>query len=251
MIYHSNGSSGWKRWNGIYIFVHYQGGPINKEKRNYTNKQTTMKLIYFHGFGSSGASGTVDLLRKIFPSGEIIAPDIPIDPEEALPMLKQLVDEEQPDVIIGTSMGGMYAQQMRGHLRLCINPAFRMSTMSKVLHTGTHKWFNGRKNHEKEFKVTKEIIQHFNQMERHQFEGITPEDKELCYGLFGINDTSVNPVNQYNAFMKYYTHGERFEGEHQLNEKVLKKVVLPLLKKLLGEKYEEAIKEPLPDYMKW
>ena len=92
MTYHSNASSDRKRWNGIYIFVHYRGGPINNDKRNYTNKQTTMKLIYFHGFGSSGASGTVDLLRKIFPSGEIIAPDIPVDPEEALPMLKQLVD---------------------------------------------------------------------------------------------------------------------------------------------------------------
>lgn len=47
-----------------------------------------MKLIYFHGFASSGASGTVQLLRKIFPSAEIIAPDIPVDPEEALPFCK-------------------------------------------------------------------------------------------------------------------------------------------------------------------
>jgi len=209
-----------------------------------------MKLVYFHGFASSGASGTVQLLRKIFPSAQVVAPDIPVDPEEALPMLQKLVQAEQPDVIVGTSMGGMYAQQMHGFLRICVNPSFRIST-SKLLHTGVHKWLNGRKNHEKEFRITADIIKRYNQMERKQFDGITPDDRELCYGLFGINDTSVNPINAYNTFTKYYTHAERFEGEHQLNDKVIHKVLLPLLKQLLGNKYDEATREPLPDYMKY
>lgn len=209
-----------------------------------------MKLVYFHGFASSGASGTVQLLRKIFPSAQVVAPDIPVDPEEALPMLQKLVQAEQPDVIVGTSMGGMYAQQMHGFLRICVNPSFRIST-SKLLHTGVHKWLNGRKNHEKEFRITADIIKRYNQMERRQFDGITPDDRELCYGLFGINDTSVNPINAYNTFTKYYTHAERFEGEHQLNDKVIHKVLLPLLKQLLGSKYDEATREPLPDYMKY
>lgn len=209
-----------------------------------------MKLVYFHGFASSGASGTVQLLRKIFLSAQVVAPDIPVDPEEALPMLQKLVQAEQPDVIVGTSMGGMYAQQMHGFLRICVNPSFRIST-SKLLHTGVHKWLNGRKNHEKEFRITADIIKRYNQMERKQFDGITPDDRELCYGLFGINDTSVNPINAYNTFTKYYTHAERFEGEHQLNDKVIHKVLLPLLKQLLGSKYDEATREPLPDYMKY
>lgn len=209
-----------------------------------------MKLVYFHGFASSGASGTVQLLRKIFPSAQVVAPDIPVDPEEALPMLQKLVQTEQPDVIVGTSMGGMYAQQMHGFLRICVNPSFRIST-SKLLHTGVHKWLNGRKNHEKEFRITADIIKRYNQMERKQFDGITPDDRELCYGLFGINDTSVNPINAYNTFTKYYTHAERFEGEHQLNDKVIHKVLLPLLKQLLGSKYDEATREPLPDYIKY
>ena len=210
-----------------------------------------MKLIYFHGFASSGASGTVQLLRKILPSAEIIAPDIPVDPEEALPMLHELVETEQPDLIIGTSMGAMYAQQMHGHLRICVNPAFHMSTMSKTLHTGEHKWLNGRKNSEKTFKVTADIIKHFNQMERHQFDDITPDDRELCYGLFGIKDKFVNPTNAYNDFMKHYTHAERIDADHQLNDKVIHKFLLPLMQSILGPLYEEATKEPLPDDMKY
>ena len=188
-----------------------------------------MKLIYFHGFGSSGASGTVQLLRQLLPEAEVIAPDIPIDPVEALPFLKKLCEDEQPDIIVGTSMGGMYAQQMRGFVRICINPALNMSTMSGVLKTGEHKFFNGRKDNQKTFRITRDIIQHHNQMERQQFKDITPWDKEHCYGLFGINDKQVNT---YDLFHKHYPHAIRFEGEHRLNEKVLKKVVLPLIKEL-------------------
>ena len=88
-----------------------------------------MKIIYFHGFGSSHASGTVEILRRELPEDEIVAPDIPVDPVEALPYLKDFCAQEQPDLIVGTSMGGMYAQQMRSYRRILVNPAFNMSTM--------------------------------------------------------------------------------------------------------------------------
>ncbi len=170
-----------------------------------------MKLIYFHGFGSSHASGTVETLRRELPNDEVVAPDIPVDPAEALPYLKELCEKEQPDMIVGTSMGGMYAQQMRGFKRILVNPAFTMSTNSKVLKTG---------------------IQHFNQMERQQFKDITEEEKQLCWCLVGLHDTTV--TNAEALFKKNYLadHVIRFDGEHQLTEKVIKKVVLPLVEKL-------------------
>ena len=56
-----------------------------------------MKIVYFHGFGSSGASGTVELLRKLLPDAEVVAPDIPVDPLEALLYLRQLVRAEPAD----------------------------------------------------------------------------------------------------------------------------------------------------------
>lgn len=190
-----------------------------------------MKIIYFHGFGSSGSSGTVQLLGQLLPEIEIIAPDIPVDPAEALPYLKQLCQDEQPDLVVGTSMGGMYAQQMRDFKRICVNPAFNMSTMSKVLKTGEHQFFNRRKDNQKTFKITREIIQHHNMMERQQFKDITPEQKVTCWGLFGINDPTVNT---YDLFRKHYPQAIRFEGEHRLNEKVLKKTLIPLIKEILN-----------------
>ena len=187
-----------------------------------------MKIVYFHGFGSSGASGTVEILRRMLPEDEIIAPDIPIEPLEALPFLKQYCEEQQPDLIIGTSMGGMYAHQMKGFKRICVNPALNMST-GAGLKTGVHKFFNRRKDNQKEFRVTKELIQHHNQIERRQFKDITDDDREKCYGLFGINDPVVKT---YDLFHKHYPNAQRFEGEHRLNDKVLRKVVLPLIENL-------------------
>ncbi|MBP3213869.1 MAG: hypothetical protein J6M19_03410 [Bacteroidaceae bacterium] len=193
-----------------------------------------MKIIYFHGFGSSHASGTVETLRKELPDDEIVAPDIPVDPVEALPYLKELCEREQPDLVIGTSMGGMYAQQMRDFKRILVNPAFTMSTMSKVLKTGEHQFFNGRYDGAKTFRITKDIIQHHNQMERQQFKNITPEQKETCWCLVGLHDTSV--TNAEALFKKNYLadHLTRFEGEHRLNDKVIKKVLLPLVAQILG-----------------
>ncbi|MCI6504158.1 MAG: hypothetical protein MSA13_06030 [Prevotella sp.] len=190
-----------------------------------------MKIIYFHGFGSSGASGTVEMLRRLLPDAEIVAPDIPVDPLEALPYLRKVCQEEQPDIVLGTSMGGMYAHQMHGYYRICVNPAVNMSTKSKVLKTGEHKFYNGRKDNQKTFRITRETIQHHNQIERQQFKDITAADKEQVYGLFGINDTVCNT---YDLFHKHYPQCIRFEGEHRLNEKVLKKNVLPLIEKIMS-----------------
>lgn len=191
-----------------------------------------MKIIYFHGFGSSHASGTVEILRRELVDDEIVAPDIPIDPVEALPYLKELCETEQPDLVIGTSMGGMYAQQMRDFKRILVNPAFTMSTMSKVLKTGEHHFYSGRYDGSKTFKITKDIIQHHNQMERLQFKNITEEQKATCWCLVGLHDTSV--TNAEALFKKNYLadHVIRFDGEHQLNDKVIKKVLLPLIETL-------------------
>ena len=190
-----------------------------------------MKILYFHGFASSGATGTAESLRRMLPEVEVISPDIPVDPSEALPFLRALCEQEKPDLIIGPSMGAMYAQQMFGYKKICVNPAFNMSTLSKVFRTGEHKFLNGRKDSQKTFKITKEIIQKQNMMERQQFKGITPFDRENTYGLFGIHDTTVNC---YDLFKKYYTKAQRFDGEHHLNEKALRTAVVPLAKTILG-----------------
>jgi predicted esterase YcpF (UPF0227 family) len=80
------------------------------------------KLLYVHGFASSGSSGTVMTLRRHLDSWRVIAPDLPVDPFDALELLRNIVEKEQPDVVVGTSMGGMYTQQLWGVPRIIVNP---------------------------------------------------------------------------------------------------------------------------------
>ena len=84
-------------------------------------------IVYFHGYGSSCRSNSATCLAKNLPEYNVIAPDIPVDPAEALPFLKNYCAENQVDLIIGTSMGGMYAMQMADYPRICVNPALHMS----------------------------------------------------------------------------------------------------------------------------
>ena len=195
------------------------------------------KILYLHGFGSSGASGTVELLRKAFWETDaahravVVAPDIPVDPAVALPMLKELAAKERPDLVVGTSMGGWYAQQLHGFTRICVNPSFTLSKMYDVLHVGKHKWLNKRKDGETEFHVTKETIAHFQELEAHQFDGVTDEDRPLCHGLFGDEDpigAQTRPL-----FDRHYPGmGRVFSGGHRLNAEVVAHELLPFIRSL-------------------
>ena len=198
-----------------------------------------MNILYLHGFGSSGQSNTVEYLKKVLPNDNITAPDIQVDPAEALPFLKQLCEEERFDIIIGTSMGGMYAQQLRNcTYRICVNPALHLSGITDVLKVGTFPFFQPRKDGSTEFTITEEIIQHFREMEDHQFDEWKPDDPAnlRCCGLFGTEDTTVNCREE---FARYYSNVQTFEGGHRMNQKVLKNVVLPIIQ-LLEEKGRKA-----------
>lgn len=197
--------------------------------------------MYLHGFASSGASGTVEILRREFweksdaaNRATIVAPDIPLDPLVAMPMLEELAYEEMPDLIIGTSMGGMYAQQLHGFTRICINPAFWISRKYDILFVGKHKWLNRRRDGETEFHVTKETITHFQEMEAHQFDGVTDDDRTLCHGLFGDEDTTIPTLQTIPVFEQHYPGmSQIFPGGHSLNANVVTRTLLPLIRTLL------------------
>ncbi len=198
------------------------------------------KIVYLHGFCSSGQSGTVDLLRKEFLGTSVadrilvVAPDIPVEPNDALAMIKALVEKEKPILVIGTSMGGMYAQQLRGIERICVNPSFQMSQLYSHFHVGKYKWLNPRRNGEIEFHVYKETIERFKEMEAHQFDNIDEVETLFCHGLFGDEDPLAE--NNRELFEAHYPGmSEVFSGGHRLNADLVKSVLIPKIRKILGK----------------
>ena len=68
-------------------------------------------------------------------------------------------------------------------------------------------------------------------MEAHQFDSWKADAPEniLCLGLFGTRDTTVNCREE---FARYYPNVQTFDGEHRMNQKVVKNVVLPIIRRI-------------------
>ena len=192
------------------------------------------KILYIHGFGSAGSTGTSTILRNFLYEKDVrvISPDVPTSPLEALQFLKDFAAQEQPDLIIGTSMGGMYTEQLRGYKRILVNPSFHMARLLTFRGLGNYDFLNKRQDGATRFKVDKQMIAEFKEVEKLSFKGLTPEDKQNVYGLFGRNDPTVHTQDDYT---KVYgkDHFVIFEGEHRLNDKILKHDVLPIIEKVL------------------
>ncbi|MCQ2221814.1 MAG: hypothetical protein MJZ12_10475, partial [Prevotella sp.] len=199
------------------------------------------KIMYVHGFCSSAQSGTVTRLRNMLPDAEVIAYDLPIHPEEAMELLRHKCETDKPDLIIGTSMGGMYTEMLYGFDRILVNPAFEMgSTMKEHSMMGKQTFFNPRQDGVQEFIVTKELVKEYREMTEKCFKALSspspqpsPEGKGVdsnerssvtkevsprgdlegargtVYGLFGMEDPLVHT---FDLFHEHYPNAVRFHG---------------------------------------
>lgn len=86
-------------------------------------------ILYLHGLGSGGNSPTSRLIQKCFPEYTVVAPQIPINPTEALEYIRKLANELQPYFIMGTSLGAFYTAQISGFPKFLVNPVLTPSVV--------------------------------------------------------------------------------------------------------------------------
>lgn len=186
------------------------------------------KILYVHGFSSSGQSGTVVKIREMLPGATVVAPDLPLHPAEAMDLLHHTCETENPDLIIGTSMGGMYAEMLYGYDRILVNPAFQMGdTMLKHGMLGKNTFLNPRQDGIQEFIVTKALVEEYKEITAKCFAGVTDEEsRDRVYGLFGDEDPVVHTRD---LFSQHYRNAISFHGEHRMNDKILLHSVLPVV----------------------
>ena len=203
--------------------------------KQYPDLMQGKKMMYNHGFGSAASSGTVRLIRQTFPNAEVVAYDIPLHPAEGLALLKEKAEAEKPDLIIGTSMGGMYTEMLYGFDRICVNPAFEMAqTMKEHGLTGKQTWQNPRQDGETEFMVTKALEKEYKEMTDQCFtamEAMTAEEKakelQHVWGLFGDED---DVVNTWDVFCSHYVQAAHFHGAHRMDDKSFLAGVVPVIR---------------------
>ncbi len=195
----------------------------------------SQKVLYIHGFASAGSTGTATIMRNhLYSQGvSVLSPDVPVSPSEAMQELRRLVDAEKPDLIVATSMGALYAEQLRGLPRILVNPSFHMSRTLLFRSMGRREFRNKRQDGAKHFMVDRQMIEEFRQVEKMSFCGIDAAEKKLVWGLFGKQDKLVNCQAD---FKKHYGTQQMsiFDGEHFLNDRVLTRHVMPLVEQLLA-----------------
>lgn len=186
------------------------------------------KVMYVHGFGSSAQSGTVTRLRNVLCNATIIAEDMPLHPQEALDLLHRLCDEEQPDLILGTSMGGMYTEMLYGYDRIVINPAFKIGeTMTEHGLTGAQTFQNPRKDGVQKFFVDNNLVKEYKRISEGCFSGVNDEERQRVWGLFGDRDTTVNT---FDLFREHYPTAIHFHGEHRMDDRSYMHAVMPVIR---------------------
>ena len=109
-------------------------------------------IIYLHGFNSTGDSAKGRFLKENLLDISVLTPTYHFDSRRAIPRLEKLIQEnlsaENPLMLIGSSLGGYYAQYLAHQFKLktvLINPALMpLTTLSDYLGENTN-FYTGEK----------------------------------------------------------------------------------------------------------
>ena len=103
-------------------------------------------ILYLHGFASCGNSTKSTVLKTYFGEDEVLSPDLPIDPIEAIRFIKRYIIEHDVDLLIGSSLGGFYASyfcELLAIKTVLINPSTQpFITLAPYVGTN-HYWCSG------------------------------------------------------------------------------------------------------------
>jgi len=168
-----------------------------------------------------------DSLRILLRPAEVIAPDVPIESDAAFNLLKGICEEQKPDLIVGLSLGGFWAQKLRGYRKILVNPDFHVSRLLR-LKVGEMEYLSPRADGQKSFFITDEIAESYREIEKDQFKDLTQSEIDLTYGMFALQDEMVHCGDEFE--LHYPGKGLKYPGKHLPTFPELKKYLVPLVK---------------------
>jgi len=169
------------------------------------------KIIYLHGFASNSNSKKGCFLKEFF--GErVICPNLTSKPIEDIPLIKGLLRKYQSAVIVGSSLGGFYAEyfsNLNSLDTLLINPLTDVALMEPFI--GQHNYFDSNDS----FQFTLEDYIYMKDISR--FKDIGSGNKII---ILAKNDDkipyigSIKHYNNINEKIVLYNY-----GGHSFNER--------------------------------
>jgi hypothetical protein len=192
------------------------------------------KILFLHGFFASGQCVPALALREAFAEkAQVLTPDLPQHPKEAMNLIKEICEIEKPDLLVGNSCGSFYAQMLApivGLPALLGNPHFQMTEFLKQ-RIGEHEYKSPRKDGNQKFVIDEVLIQEFAELEAIQFNHCHPDYKDRVWGLFGEQDTLAHfePL-----FLAHYTHSFHFPGGHTPTADEVHNWYVPLIDEMVS-----------------
>lgn len=193
------------------------------------------KILFLHGFFASGQCIPALALREAFDGlAEVMTPDLPMHPKAAIEFIRELIDREKPDLLLGNSCGSFYAQMIAptvGIPALLGNPHFQMTEFLKK-RIGKHEYKSPRKDGIQEFVIDEALVEEFAELEAIQFNSCNPDYNDRIWGLFGEGDTLAHfePL-----FLEHYNRSFHFPGNHTPTADEVRDWYVPLAKQMLME----------------
>ena len=190
-----------------------------------------MKILFLHGFFASGQCVPALALKEALKDKvEVLTPDLPIHPKEAINFIRDLIDREKPDALVGNSCGSFYAQMIAPIVdipALLGNPHFKMTEFLKP-RIGAHQYKSPRQDGKQDFIIDEQLIAEFAELEEHQFDNYNAKYKDKVWGIFGEQDTLAHfePL-----FLQYYSNSYHFPGGHTPTAEEVRQYYVPLIER--------------------
>ena len=119
-----------------------------------------IKILFLHGFFASGQCAPAMALKEAFEEkAKVLTPDLPLHPKEAISFIRNEIDSEKPDLLVGNSCGSFYAQMVApivGLPALLGNPHFKMTEFLKT-RIGEHQYKSPRKDGKQDFIIDEQL----------------------------------------------------------------------------------------------
>lgn len=191
------------------------------------------KAIFLHGFYASGSCPmAVALKDDLKGEVDVLTPDLPLHPLEALAFVRELCAQEHPDMLIGNSNGAFLAQILATELQipaLLGNPHLKMSEFVTA-RIGENRYKSPRMDGKQEFVIEPSLADEFAELEAHQWDTWNPSMRNLCVGLFGEKDTLAHFEPD---FCEHYDNAYHYPGDHTPTEDEVREWYVPKVLKML------------------
>ena len=184
------------------------------------------KVLFIHGLASSGAYKTANTLRTLLRPCVVVAPDVPIEPGAALSMLRDICRTECPDLVVGLSLGGFWALQLRGFRKILINPDLHPSSLLRTK-IGEMKYLSPRQDGALSFEITEQICEGYEALEAVEFKDLDADEIALTDGLFASDDEMVRCGPEFAE--RYPGRAHPYPGTHLPTFPQIRQYLLPLV----------------------